>query len=187
MLNKILLDQNLKHCQDIYASQKDFDKKKLILKLALLDACGWIEECLDSLYREIKLNSKLYQDEREKLIQRIYAFDAKTIKDTLVILIGMVSYEKLESSLNPSVWEKAKSSLGTLKKERDRYAHTTYEDGQDYMGISSIKSNIENIIEGIAEIEIYLLKNGFVIEKDNIPLKQFLQSKLLKALRFLKR
>lgn len=162
MLDVALLNTNLKLCEDIYRSQKDADKKQLMLKLALLEACGWLEECLDSLYAEVIIDQDKFKQEAIQRIQCIYAFDAKAIKEALIILIGIVNYSQLEKSLNQETWEKAKSSLGTLKKARDSSAHTIYAGNQDYMGISSINNNIQNVIKSLKEIEDYLKQHGFI-------------------------
>lgn len=176
MLDVTLLNRNLKLCEEIYY-QTDGDKKQLMLKLALLEACGWLEECLDSLYNEITIDQEKFEKEARKRIQGIYAFDATSIQEALILLIGIVNYSRLEKSLNQEMWEISKSSLGTLKKARDSSAHTTYENTQNYMGISSIENNIKNIMKSLYEIEKYLRKHNF-IKSQEISIVRKLTSKI---------
>ena len=161
------LNQNLRYCEEIYSQYKDVDKQQLMLKLALLETCGWLEQCLDSLYNEIAVNDK-YQEDKRKRIDRIHGFGIDSIQDALIYLIGIVNYSKLEQSLERELFENMKSSLGSLKKARDVFAHTSYVSDQSYLGFSQIRKHIDNIIKGLSQVQSYLIKSKFIPHENKI-------------------
>ena len=159
------LTQNLKYCEEIYSQCDDVDKRQLMLKLALLETCGWLEQCLDSLYNEIIVDEQ-YEEDKRKRIGRIHGFGIDSIQDALIYFIGLVNYSKLEQALERELWENTKSSLGSLKKARDVFAHTSYVSEQSYLGFSQIRKQVENILKGLLKIRAYLMENNFILCED---------------------
>lgn len=98
-------------------------------KLALLEYCGWIEECFDIVVRRAS-KGKLKTAAFEKLITEVidtnYGFQYKQhLRNMLIKTIGLDKTEKIELNLNKNgditVFT---SELSAIKKDRDSAAHT---------------------------------------------------------------
>lgn len=121
-----LRDLNKKYNNALSTNQND---AIYFSKLALLEYCGWIEECFDTVVRRAS-KGKLKTDEFERLINEIidknYGFQYKQhLRSMLIKTIGLAKTEKMELDLNKNgditVFI---SELSAIKKDRNSAAHT---------------------------------------------------------------
>lgn len=164
MLDKNQIIASLDLCNEIYNQQSDSTKQKFILKVALLEACGWIEDSLDEVYFSHTFNDSKYEKNFEKKIQNIHGFGIENIESGLVLLIGYHNFVDLFNFIDQEEIVRASSSLGTLKKKRDIFAHKISSGlpDDDYLGISSIKNHIENIFPFLESVYKYLIAKQFI-------------------------
>ncbi len=100
-------------------------------KLALLELCGWIEQCMDDIITDCS-NSKLTDVTNKTLVQKIivektFGFHYKDhFRPMLMKLVGLVQLEQMETRIDASGdLSILASQLGSLKSSRDKVAHTT--------------------------------------------------------------
>lgn len=98
-------------------------------KLAILETCGWIETSMDDIVirhcnRKIRRNENTAYVERQ-VVRRTYGFEYdQHFRSMLIRLVGIITTEKIEDSLNFSVVALFKAELTSLKTIRDSLAHT---------------------------------------------------------------
>lgn len=104
------------------------DRPKLLSKLALLELCGWIEETLDEIIREV--DKSTINDGKwvyTEVIKKTYGFNYNShFRPMLVKLIGEVFTRKIESEMNnsdPGDLDNLKSLLNDLWNKRGNLAH----------------------------------------------------------------
>lgn len=164
MLDKNQIIMSLDLCNEIYNQQNDSTKQKFVLKVALLEACGWIEDSLDEVYFSHKFTDSKYDKTFESKIRSIHGFGIENIESGLVYLIGYHNFIDLFYSIDSEERERAASSLGVLKKKRNIFAHKISNGlpDDDYLGISSIKNHIENIFPFLESVYKYLITKQFI-------------------------
>ena len=121
----------LKNLYDETATSSHPDSHRLLFfysKLAILELCAWIEETQDKIILDhIRLNLQKESniEDVRKLIKRNSSFDYSKFRSLLIHVIGIISLEKLEARLEESdTMQRIKSELGSLKNDRDNFAHT---------------------------------------------------------------
>lgn len=145
---KAILEQS-NETSDIEAS-----KQQLILKLAFLELCGWLEVTLDDIYMSIgKTNAE--KDLIERHIYHCYSFNQQNFISNLKFCLGEFKYELLKNHYNLSTKEKEQkdiflNTLDKLSKTRNEYAHT-------YLDISALPGGQLGIDE-IYKNFVFLLK-----------------------------
>ena len=105
------------------------DRSLLLSKLAIIEFCGWLEEWMDDVIREIdKLGLKDASWTKKELIESTYGFHYdKHFRPMLCGLFGEHKLRKIESDFeeaNPGELSHLKSNLGSLWVERCKLAHS---------------------------------------------------------------
>ena len=89
------------------------------------------------------------------IIQRTHSFTYNDhFRDMLMRVIGLAKVEQLESTFDPRKFELLKSSLGTLKFERDRAAHTHLSHvTPTFAAPSMIRLHFQRVYDGLKDVE----------------------------------
>ena len=99
-------------------------------KLAVLELCGWIEDCMDDIIGRYVKRKKLRLISntnyvKDSIIDRTHGFNYEgNFKRMLISTIGIVLTDKLELKINSPVLTRLKSNLEYLKGIRDPHAHS---------------------------------------------------------------
>lgn len=164
MINKQQIQNNLNQINKLY--QKNMGNRKALFysKLAILEVCGWVEESMDDI---IQINANRHLKEKQNLdyvdkpiIQLTYGFDYQNnFRNMLIQLIGIINVERLESNINSNKFLDMKSALGSLKKCRDRQAHTHIRGTTTVIDSPSVTQNrFHQVYEGLKDIELCVRK-----------------------------
>lgn len=130
MIAKSHITSTLNELDKLYNSASSQKKTIYFSKLAVIELCGWIEETLDViLIRHGNRNLKKIENKKfceKQIVKRNYGFQYdENIRIMLIKLIGLIQVEKLEHELEKTAQiTSLKSTLTTLKKERNEAAHT---------------------------------------------------------------
>ena len=160
------LFSNLKVCQnflEIAKQNNDSDAEQLMLKLSLLEVCGWIEETLDLLYYDT-IKNNINRVKIKKYIDNISSFKYERFKEALTKCIGTNNFNILESTLiNERSFVLFKSSLNTLQNIRNTSAHTHYAGAsQNYIEIKLLLKYLRKVFTGIIAVRKYLRNNHII-------------------------
>lgn len=123
----------------IYITLKSLDSKYrrtnsnrdslLFSKIAILELCGWIEESMDDMvircaYKHLREESNK-KFVKEEIVKHTSGFEYKKhFKGMLIRLIGLIHFERLEQTIDQQKLNNLKSTLSSLKKIRNKEAHT---------------------------------------------------------------
>jgi hypothetical protein len=130
MVNKAAIARNLRELNSRYDRKSRNPRAHLYYaKLSLMELCGWIEVTMDQIVRDC---AKRYLSDAANLgyvedavIRRTHNFDYNDdLRPMLMRVVGLVKVEELERMLEPVKFQNMKSSLGTLRQQRNREAHT---------------------------------------------------------------
>jgi len=125
-----MVSQTLTDIENWYKDPShDQDRCLLLSKLAIIEYCGWIEEWMDEVIREIDDASIRDSDwTRKKVLESNYGFHYdKHFRPMLRCLLGEHKLRKIEvnyDALKPGDLEFIKSSLGNLWATRCKLAHS---------------------------------------------------------------
>lgn len=149
--------KNLKKIEQLYKNINDTDVEKLLLKLAFLEFAGWIENSLDTIYINIAKNDELLQKQIQEHINKCYSFDYEKIKGCICFCIGINNCINIERKIKESDLQMFKSSLKTIKNQRNELAHNSiYGTLANYLNFSEIKKHLKIIYFGLLQIKKYL-------------------------------
>lgn len=146
------LFRNLYKCEKVYNENSDYLVKQLMLKLALLEVAGWIENAFDDLYCKTQTNPTVLSEIEDK-IKKIHHFSYENLKIGLTFCIGINKFIEIQNKIKEKDLSYFKTTLGNIKKLRDEYAHNHYHGTPAYMGFRDLKTNIKIIYFGIKYIE----------------------------------
>ncbi|KJR42991.1 endoribonuclease [Candidatus Magnetoovum chiemensis] len=127
--------------------------------MAIIELGGWIEESMDAIIRECaKKNLKQQKNIKyleDNIIEPIFGFTYnKHLKRMMINLIGLITYDKLETSLDQNKLSRLKTGLGNLKTVRDELAHTFISGTTPMINAPSVTiSQFDDIYEGLTDIE----------------------------------
>ena len=160
MVNKATIVRNLGELDSRYNRKSRNPRDPLYYsKLAIIELCSWIEITMDSIIRDCAKkhvrdpsNTKHIE---ERVIQRTYSFTYNEhFRDMLISVVGLANVERLERMFNPLKFELMKSSLGTLKVERDRAAHTHLSNVTQILSApSTISVHFQHVYDGLKDVE----------------------------------
>ncbi|HXS37610.1 MAG TPA: HEPN domain-containing protein [Flavipsychrobacter sp.] len=168
MISKRHITKTLKELNALYSASRGFAKPKLYSKLAIIEASGWIEECLDSIVRNLcsgNLSPTNYRQYDTETIKKNSGFKYeqyirnKLLKD----LIGLVLIEKFETILSANRdFITMIPALDTLAKVRNDCAHTHLSGTTpSLMAPSATIRNFEEIYNGLKAMNKQLKKLKF--------------------------
>ena len=159
MVDKTAIVEILDELNDKYNETSNGSRDPLYYsKLALMELCGWIEVTMDEMMLDCArkcLGDSSNVSYMEKAIKRNYGFTYQDhFRDMLLRIVGLVNVERVERKLDPLKFELLKSSLGTLKTERDRAAHAHVEHVMTTLSApSSMVVHLAHVYDGLKEIE----------------------------------
>lgn len=158
MINKTRIQENLSRLERYYQKNRGNIAALFFSKLAILEACGWIEETIDNLIRECAKNHLLEKtnlDSVEDLIKNTHSFNYNThFRVLLSRVIGIINVERLEKSLDSKKFTRMVSTLGVLKQRRDDQAHTHIQGTTTIIDAPSITiNNFSFVYLGLKDIE----------------------------------
>ena len=160
MVNKATIVRNLSELDSRYNRRSHNPRDPLYFsKLALIELCGWIEVTMDGIIwdcarKHVRDPNNLKHVE-DRVIQRTYSFTYNDhFRGMLTSVIGLANVERLERSFNPVKFDLMKSSLGTLKEERNRAAHTHIANAtQSLSAPSAIWAHFRYVYDGLKDVE----------------------------------
>ena len=160
MVNKGIIERNLRELNIRYNRRSRNLRDPLYYsKLSLIELCGWIEMTMDSIImdcaRAHMIDSQNLKYVEDAIVRKTYSFTYNSHFRTMLIrVVGLVKVEELEGKFDPLKFHAMKSSLGNLKKQRDREAHTFIVDATQTVDAPSlIARHFENVYYGLNDIE----------------------------------
>lgn len=128
MLTKSYISRSLNSLDVKYRRSTSQTDNLFYSKLALLELCGWLEESIDTIILDYAKKNIKENNNLKIIAERIkynsgFAYE-KNFKSLLVIVVGLIVFEKIEKNIDTSKLVLFKSTLHTLKKIRDSEAHT---------------------------------------------------------------
>lgn len=153
----------IKKIEDIYNNNKrDSDAEQLLMKLALLEACGWIENTIDYICGRTSKNDPLLQKEIDEYLDKCYSFSYEKFKGCLCFCVGITTFNAIEQTFTPQELSNFRSALNTLKKKRDSAAHNPIYALPNLIGFTDVNSHLKTIISGFQKINKYLRNNNLI-------------------------
>jgi len=136
-------------------------------KLAIIELCGWIEQAMDEIVLDSAARSGIAGiTEIRTKVDKTYSFDYDdAFRPLLLLLIGFKQCEQIESKLNgtaASNFPSMRSLLSNLRPHRNSHAHThLLSTTPQILAPSSIRGQLRQIANGLAEIENELIALGY--------------------------
>jgi hypothetical protein len=121
--------QSLRELNKLFNGTTKPNEHQYYGKLAIIELCGWIEQTMDEMIRNIgkkclKENGNLNYLENV-VIKKIHGFlYDEHMRKMLIDIIGLVKVELMEKVIDPRIHAAFKGELITLKSKRDQQAHT---------------------------------------------------------------
>ena len=116
--------------------------KQLLLKLALLETAGWLEDSFDKLYLSCAPNEKA-RSIMEKYITKIHSFNWENLHKGLSFGLGVKRVCELEDFAGEENICKMKSIIGNIKSHRDELAHNyVIQITKQFIPFKTLKKNI---------------------------------------------
>ena len=166
MVKKTGIQSNLNQIEKLYQkymSGMRGRRGEYFSKLAIIEACGWIEESMDNIVRGYA-NKHLKEPKNlrsvENLIKRTYGFHYEdNFRDMLIHIIGIIKLEILEQIFDQHKFTQMTSSLGVLKQRRDELAHTYIKGTTPTIDAPSLTQNrFLNVYAGLKDVESSIRK-----------------------------
>jgi hypothetical protein len=130
MISKSYIDDTLKKLGKLYSDSRTFKETELYAKLAIIELCGWAEDSFDDIISWY-VNNKLLDKNNIKfcikeIVNKNYSIDYENhIRPMFYKIVGFKKLETIENKLNKNGdIDKLKALLNSLKKNRDKAAHT---------------------------------------------------------------
>lgn len=173
MLEHGQIIKTLKQLNELHNTNPSSDgQQEFYSKLALLELCGWIEECMDEIVLRIAQKNLRERENIEtikEMIDKNYGFEyKKNFRKLLIILIGIVNVEKLEQQLKQKVFIQFISTLDSLKKRRNNEAHTYIHGTTRIIDAPSMtRKYFHDVYNGLQEIEKKMQAMGLIDKKES--------------------
>lgn len=164
MIDSSVLYDTLNHLVDRYDSEEATSKDQyLYAKLAVIEVCGWIEECMDDMVLDMSdrhirrpRNVRIVQQE----VNRIHGFRYNAhFRRLLTWIAGSVNVEKLEARLDPAKFQRLISELDSLATVRNQLAHTHTSFSPNFPNVEAplrIRQRFDGVLSGLQDIETEL-------------------------------
>ena len=152
--------RNIRKCERLYITlEMDDLAKQLLLKLALLETAGWLEDSFDKLYLSCAPNEKA-RSIMEKYITKIHSFNWENLHKGLSFGLGVKRVCELEDFAGEENICKMKSIIGNIKSHRDELAHNyVIQITKQFIPFKTLKKNILFINDGINFIKKHIEEN----------------------------
>ncbi len=164
MVKKTQIQENLNQIEKLYRKYMGGMRGLYFCKLAIMEACGWIEESMDDIIRGCA-NKHLREAKNlglveESIIKQTHSFKYDpNFRSMLIQVIGIINVEKLEEAVDKYKFTQMASSLGMLKQRRDDQAHTHIKGTIKTIDAPSwTKNRFENVYKGLKDIESCIRK-----------------------------
>ncbi len=158
MVDKTQIENNLTQIDALFQKHIGDDEAPYYSKLAILEACGWIEESMDDIIRGCA-NKRLKESKNlrfvEELIKETHSFRyASNFRDMLIQIVGIINVEKLEQVFDEHKFTQMTSSLGVLHQRRNDQAHTYIKGTTPTIDAPSwTERRFQYVYEGLKDIE----------------------------------
>lgn len=164
MIAKTDILQNLNQINSQYNHAKSQKEALFLSKLAVLEFCGWIEESMDDII--IRASIRLIKDRKNRayiskeVVKPTYGFEyTKHFRSMLIRLLGIVTVERIERSINDTKFTKLVTVLNNLKIIRDTEAHTHTKGKTHTVHAPSVTLGyFKDVYDGLVEIDTFLRK-----------------------------
>jgi hypothetical protein len=163
MVDKTQIENNLTQIDALFQKHIGDDEAPYYSKLAILEACGWIEESMDDIIRGCA-NKHLKEPKNIKFVEGLigdtYSFKYHdNFRNMLIQTMGIINVEKLEQVFDEKKFIKMTSSLGELKQRRDDQAHTYIKGTTSTIDAPSwTERRFQYVYEGLKDIEFCINK-----------------------------
>ena len=127
-------------------------------KIAVIEVCGWIEECMDRMVLDLSDNH-IRRQANKKIVQRrvdhTHGFTyPRHFRPLLTWVIGGVSVEQLEARLDQRVFQLMQSELNSLARVRNQLAHSSFNPYRPSLDSPSfVRVRFDRICEGLGDVE----------------------------------
>ena len=159
MIDSAEIRDTLDDLIDRYNSGTAIPKEQYLwAKIAIIEVCGWIEECMDRMVLDLSRNHLRRQENREivrRRVDRTSGFTyARHFRPLLTWVIGGVSIEQLEAKLDQRVFQSMQAELKLLAKVRNQLAHTLFAPYRPSLDSPSlVKDRFDRIYESLENVE----------------------------------
>jgi hypothetical protein len=167
VIDSSTIDATLEHLANRYSdSVREPADQHLYAKLAVIEACGWIESCMAELILELS-DRNLKQPKNRRTVadevKRTYSFSYNEhFRPMLISVVGIIMVEKLEAALDESRFQDLKSELGSLKTARDQAAHSFMGPNPSRLDEPKrVQIQLSRVRAGLADIESRLRAWGY--------------------------
>lgn len=157
MLNSSSVVKNIDFCEMLFNQTADPIKKLFLIRMALLEVCGWIEEYLDEIYSYNPKNLDIGQYQiMYNHIHNLSSFEYTAIIKSIALSIGVFNMYALEQKFQTNFltnFTTFKSSLNSLKAYRNEYAHKNTESCTNTIGFNGLRIHFRNVRLGLYFLE----------------------------------
>lgn len=159
MINKSQIQNNLVQINRLYRRYIGDKKGLYYSKLAILEACGWIEESMDDIVLSCAKRHLVDADNfvfvKKRIVKRTTSFDYDDhFRQMLMQVLGIIAIERLESNFDQRKFTNMKSALTTLKRRRDEQAHTHIKGTTMTIDAPSVTiRHFQNVYDGLKHVE----------------------------------
>lgn len=166
MVDKTQIQATLVRIEDLYQIHIVDYRGNYFAKLFIIEACGWIEECMDEIVQHCA--AKHLNDDKniafvDDLIKNNHSFRyASNFRNMLIQILGIINVERLENTYDQDKFAIMCSSLGLLKQRRDDLAHTYIKGTLQTIDAPSVtKDRFAKACDGLEDIETCIRKLQF--------------------------
>ncbi len=158
MVKKTGIQSNLNQIEKLYQKYMSGRRGLYFSKLAIIEACGWIEESMDDIIlgcanKHLKEQNNLKSVGTSIKQTHSFTYDPD-FRHMLIHIIGIINVEKLEQDFDQHKFTQMTSSLSALKQRRDELAHTYIKGTTPTIDAPSVtKNRFQNVYEGLKDIE----------------------------------
>ena len=157
MISANQIKETLRRLEERYNSPDNtVEEVRLYAKMAILELSGWVEESIDTLVLNIangRLEDEKIKERFEETVRNTRGFRyERHFLPLLGMIIGLMSVEAVEKSLDKEKQEKFRSALDELSKSRNLLAHTSLQGTQEKIDAPSMTENLyRDIHAGLQE------------------------------------
>ncbi len=158
MKDKAALNKILDFLDVQYRSAQEPEEALLFAKIAFLEFCGWIEECMDLIALECcdKLLESEGQESIKQIVKSNHSFTYKDHFSPIIArVVGLCNLQHIEKNIDLIY---LKSMTGSLKSKRDDLAHKPVDIQLTIDAPSKIKTDFNRMFDELEKFEKELKK-----------------------------